>query len=420
MGGSFDCASAASGAVVESVQKVVDGELQNGMAVVRPPGHHAESDECCGFCVFNNVAVAAAAARSRFGVERVLIVDWDIHHGNGTQHIFEADPSVMYFSMHRYDNGDFFPCSKDAAPDVVGRRSGAGFNVNVAWNIAWKDDAGMGDEEYLAACFCVLLPVAQEFQPQLILVSAGFDAAVGERFGCSVTPAGFAQMTKMLQTICPKLVLVMEGGYELGSIAECMCACGRVLLGDQVHCRSKVKPKKDARLSIERTLRAHRPFWISLQGGTDVMSDSWIHLQPTEANDQGGCRTDLCSDVQHVGPPEDSSELPLPVAKGAQRKKRREKKVTGVSISTRNAAESNWKGDVKKLNRRQEELNQALNTIGSLRNKLQNGSKISCKDRGLLEQEEDIKWDLQEIASELHELDALSRDDVLRMYAGCR
>jgi len=118
---SMGCAREASGAVIEMVRLVLRGELSNGLAVVRPPGHHAEGDECCGFCVFNNVAVAASEARVSLGAERVLIVDWDVHHGNGTQHTFEEDPSVLYFSAHRYDDGEFFPGSKDAAPQVVGR-----------------------------------------------------------------------------------------------------------------------------------------------------------------------------------------------------------------------------------------------------------------------------------------------------------
>merc|ERR1712232_926027 len=105
----FKCACIASGSVLALLDRILSGELTNGFAVVRPPGHHAETGRCCGFCVFNSVAVAAAAAKKRFGIERVLIVDWDVHHGNGTQHIFENDSSVLYFSVHRYDDGDFYP-----------------------------------------------------------------------------------------------------------------------------------------------------------------------------------------------------------------------------------------------------------------------------------------------------------------------
>lgn len=415
--GSFASARRASGGVTELVKRVVDGDMRNGLAVIRPPGHHAEGDQCCGFCVFNNVAIAAATARSQFGVEKVLIVDWDVHHGNGTQHIFEADPSVLYFSIHRYDNGDFFPCSKDAAPEVVGRGAGEGANINVAWNIAWKDDIGMGDDEYLAAWSCVLLPIAQEFQPQLILVSAGFDSAVGERFGCSVTPAGFAQMTKMLEAVCSKIVLVLEGGYELGSISECMCACTRTLLGDKVHSKTRVQPKKEARLSIERTLRAHRRFWSSLSLDNCVMSNIWICLHNNELN---SLAEGLCPSMQDGEPSQDSSSLTSGPLKAVRRKKRREKKVTGVSISTRNAAEGNWKGDVRKLARKEAELKAVLESIDASRIALQRGSKLSRKNCVLLEEEDDIKWQLEEVTCQLQELDMLSRDDVLRMYAGCK
>merc|ERR1719223_1056247 len=280
--GSFRCASDASGAVIELVEKVVYGELSNGFAVVRPPGHHAESNEACGFCVFNHVAVAAEAIKS-FGVGRVLIVDWDIHHGNGTQQIFESDPDVLVFNIHRYDNAQFFPCSKAASPDMVGKDPAEGLNVNVAWNVGRGDYEGMGDDEYLAAWRCALLPIAFEFQPEFILISAGFDATEGDPLGgCSVTPALYAQLTRMLQTICPNVVLVLEGGYNLSATAECAVACARALLGDPVPFRTSCQPKKEAKEALRLVLSAHRPFWSYLPDSF-VLRDSAIPVTETAA-----------------------------------------------------------------------------------------------------------------------------------------
>jgi histone deacetylase 6 len=160
------------------VRRVMAGDLRNGMAIIRPPGHHAEAHHARGFCIINNVAVAASHARRALGARRVLVVDWDVHHGNGTQRMFLNDPTVLYFSVHRYDHGRFFPHSLDGAPEAVGAGPGEGFTVNVAWN-----GPGMGDGEYLEAWRRVLMPIARAFEPDLVLVSAGFDGAQ-VRGGC--------------------------------------------------------------------------------------------------------------------------------------------------------------------------------------------------------------------------------------------
>ena len=139
-----------------------DSAANCGAAVIRPPGHHAEEDEACGFCIFNNVAVAAKYALEMQGMERVMILDWDVHHGNGIQNMFYDDPRVLYVSVHRYDNGTFFPCRQEANYDHVGEGRGEGFNVNIPWN-----GSGMGDPEYTCALFNVILPVAYQFDPDL-------------------------------------------------------------------------------------------------------------------------------------------------------------------------------------------------------------------------------------------------------------
>uniref|UniRef100_A0A182P7U1 Protein deacetylase HDAC6 n=1 Tax=Anopheles epiroticus TaxID=199890 RepID=A0A182P7U1_9DIPT len=219
----------ATGSVLEVVSEVLDGRTRSGVCVVRPPGHHAEPDTPHGFCIYNSIAVAARHAVEYYGLRRVLIVDWDVHHGNGTQHIFENDPRVLYISVHRYDNAAFFPRSTDANYTVVGGGAGEGFNVNIPWN-----RKGMGDPEYVAAFHSVILPIAYEFDPELVLVSAGFDAAIGDPLGgCRVTPEAYGHFTHWLSALAGgRLVVCLEGGYNVNSISHAMAMCTKALLGD--------------------------------------------------------------------------------------------------------------------------------------------------------------------------------------------
>jgi len=204
----------------------VTGKLASGVAVVRPPGHHAEATEAMGFCLFNNVGLAAAVAQKRHGVKRILIVDWDVHHGNATQNMFLSDPGVLFFSLHRFDGGMFYP-GKSGSPHFVGEREGQGKNVNVGWNTRH-----VGDVEYLAAFDTILLPMAREYDPELIIISAGFDSAEGDYLGgIRVTPAGYSQMTKRLMGLAGgKIVVALEGGYNLLSISNSMAAVVSTLL----------------------------------------------------------------------------------------------------------------------------------------------------------------------------------------------
>lgn len=202
---------------------------RSGVCIVRPPGHHAESDLPHGFCIFNNVAIAAQYAISSHDLKRILIVDWDVHHGNGTQHIFENNPRVLYVSLHRYDNGMFFPRSEDANYTVVGSGAGEGFNVNIPWN-----KKGMGDMEYMTAFQTIIMPIAYEFDPELVLISAGFDAAVGDPLGgCKVSPEGYGYFTHWLSSLANgRVILCLEGGYNVNSISYAMTMCTKALLGD--------------------------------------------------------------------------------------------------------------------------------------------------------------------------------------------
>nr|XP_030702620.1 histone deacetylase 6 isoform X1 [Globicephala melas]XP_030702621.1 histone deacetylase 6 isoform X1 [Globicephala melas]XP_030702622.1 histone deacetylase 6 isoform X1 [Globicephala melas]XP_030702623.1 histone deacetylase 6 isoform X1 [Globicephala melas] len=260
----FTCAQLAAGAACRLVEAVLAGEVLNGIAVVRPPGHHAERDAACGFCFFNSVAVAARHAQAVSGrALRILIVDWDVHHGNGTQHIFEEDPSVLYISLHRYDHGAFFPMGDEGASSQIGQAAGTGYTVNVAWN-----GPRLGDADYLVAWHRLVLPIAYEFNPELVLVSAGFDAARGDPLGsCQVSPEGYAHLTHLLMGLANgRIILILEGGYNLTSISESMAACTHSLLGDPPPLLTLLRPPLSGALaSISETIQVHRRYWCSLR-----------------------------------------------------------------------------------------------------------------------------------------------------------
>uniref|UniRef100_A0A8C1Z4W8 histone deacetylase n=1 Tax=Cyprinus carpio TaxID=7962 RepID=A0A8C1Z4W8_CYPCA len=224
----------AAGSVTELAFRVAKGELKNGFAVVRPPGHHADPSNPMGFCFFNSVAIAAKQLQQKLSASKILIVDWDVHHGNGTQEIFYNDPSVLYVSLHRYDNGNFFPGS--GGPAEVGSGAGEGFNVNVAWTGGLEPP--MGDAEYLAAFRTVVMPIAQEFSPDVVLVSSGFDAAEGHPAplgGYKVTAKCFGFLTRQLMALAGgRVVLALEGGHDLTAICDASEACVSALLGLEV------------------------------------------------------------------------------------------------------------------------------------------------------------------------------------------
>jgi histone deacetylase 6 len=254
---SEEAALLAAGGLVDLTAAVLDGSLSGGFALVRPPGHHAEADRVMGFCLFNNVAVAARAALS-LGARRVLIVDWDVHHGNGTQHTFWDDPDVLYFSTHQYP---FYPGTgwilETGGPDAAGR------TVNVPW------PGGMADPEYLAAFDRLLLPIARAFAPDLVLVSAGFDAAEGDLLGgMGITPAGYAAMTARLADLAGgKVVLALEGGYNLEAISASAAACLRVLLGEAPPKAASGEPSPLAARILAEVARIQSPFWPGVFGG---------------------------------------------------------------------------------------------------------------------------------------------------------
>ncbi|XP_073508205.1 polyamine deacetylase HDAC10 isoform X2 [Phyllobates terribilis] len=259
---SYRCAKLSLGGTLQLVDAVMSGDALNGMALIRPPGHHSQRSESNGFCVFNNVAVAAEYAKSKYNVQRILIVDWDVHHGQGIQYIFEDDPSVLYFSWHRYEHGSFWPKLRESDFDSVGKGRGTGFNINLPWN-----QIGMGNADYIAAFFHVLLPLAFEFNPELVLVSAGYDSGIGDPEGLMyATPECYAHLTHMLMHLAGgKLCMILEGGYHLRSLSESVSMTVRTLLGDPVpRLSGEMTPCYSALESIQNARHAHSPYWKCL------------------------------------------------------------------------------------------------------------------------------------------------------------
>ncbi|NWW74819.1 HDA10 deacetylase, partial [Climacteris rufus] len=255
----YHCARLAVGATLQLVDAVMSGKARNGMALVRPPGHHSQRNAANGFCLFNNVAIAAEYAKLKHGLQRILIVDWDVHHGQGTQYIFEEDPSVLYFSWHRFEHQEFWPSLRESDYDAVGLGKGKGFNINLPWN-----KVGMGNSDYLAAFFHVLLPMAFEFDPQLVIVSSGYDSGIGDPEGqMNATPEVFAHLTHFLMQLANgKLCVILEGGYHLKSLAESVCMTVKTLLGDPVpQITGEMAPCLSAVESIQNVRAAHKPYW---------------------------------------------------------------------------------------------------------------------------------------------------------------
>ncbi len=255
---SYEVALLAAGAAIDAVERAMSGAHIYTLAMVRPPGHHAEHAHAMGFCLFNNVAVAAAHARHALGASRVAIVDYDVHHGNGTQHIFEADPSVLYISTHQYP---YYPGT--GAADEVGVRAGEGFTVNLPL------EAGSTDADFEHIFDRVALPVLRQFKPDVILVSAGFDAHQRDPLAMMrATEAGFAAMTTALRTVADemcrgRLALVTEGGYDLTALDASLQAVVEALQRPSAapHWPAATTPSTRGRASADAAVRALRKYW---------------------------------------------------------------------------------------------------------------------------------------------------------------
>uniref|UniRef100_A0A8C7HUC5 histone deacetylase n=1 Tax=Oncorhynchus kisutch TaxID=8019 RepID=A0A8C7HUC5_ONCKI len=272
----------AAGSVTELAFRVAKGELKNGFAVVRPPGHHADPSNPMGFCYFNSVAIAAKQLQQKLSANKILIVDWDVHHGNGTQEVFYNDPSVLYISLHRYDDGNFFPGS--GGPAEVGSGAGEGFNVNVAWTGGL--DPPMSDAEYITAFRTVVMPIAQEFSPDVVLVSSGFDAAEGHPAplgGYKVTSKCFGFLTRQLMGLAGgRVIMALEGGHDLTAICDASEACVSALLGIEEPLSEEVllqKPNANSVRSLLRVIQIHGQYWQSLKLFSSSVGLSYLGAQ---------------------------------------------------------------------------------------------------------------------------------------------
>jgi len=255
---SYNVALYAAGGVMAATEAVMMGEVDSAFALVRPPGHHATQRRAMGFCLFNNIAVAAKQTMKDHHLDRVLIADFDVHHGNGTQEAFYNDPNVLYFSTHQYP---FYPGT--GRIEEVGAGEGEGATINVPLP-AW-----CGDEEYLQVFHQILVPIAHRFQPRIVLVSAGYDPHWADQISLmQVSIAGFAQMVRILKELASelcqgRLVFTLEGGYHTLALAHSIKATLEVLLGKPEVDDPLGKPTYTRRASkveeiIQQVKRAHR------------------------------------------------------------------------------------------------------------------------------------------------------------------
>ncbi|CAF2128033.1 unnamed protein product [Brassica napus] len=271
----------AAGLCADLAKEIFSGRVKNGFALVRPPGHHAGIKDAMGFCLHNNAAVAALVAQAA-GARKVLIVDWDVHHGNGTQEIFEKNKSVLYISLHRHEGGKFYPGT--GAANEVGTNGAEGYCVNVPWSCS-----GVGDRDYIYAFQHVVLPIASAFSPDFVIVSAGFDAAKGDPPGCCkisfiVTPAGYSRMTQMLGDLCGgKMLVILEGGYNLRSISSSATAVIKVLLGENAENDLPIAtapPSRACLRTVLEVMKIQMKFWPSLATSYSKLLSEWEASRP--------------------------------------------------------------------------------------------------------------------------------------------
>lgn len=258
---SFDTALMAAGAVITGIDQVMKGKLESAFALVRPPGHHALAEKAMGFCLFNNIAVGALYAKEKFGLDRIMIIDWDAHHGNGTSAAFYDTRSVLYFSTHQQAS---FPGTGWVSH--VGAGEGRGYTINVPLA------KGTGDPGYYIVFSQILLPVIKQYKPQLILISAGFDSHFADPMsGLEITCAGFAMMAQMVKDaaveVCNgRVVLALEGGYNLDATAHAAASVLNVFGNFGLNIEEPVPGKPGfvlptMRIPIDEAIRVHGEYW---------------------------------------------------------------------------------------------------------------------------------------------------------------
>ena len=261
--GSFRAALLAAGGMFKGIEMIQTGEIKRAFLLQRPPGHHAEKGRAMGFCIFNNVALGAHYARKVLGLRRVLIVDWDVHHGNGTQHSFEGDSSVLFFSTHQFPHYPGTGLYTDA-----GKGKGEGYTINLPLG------KGYGDSEYVAIFEKILKPVALEFGPDLILVSAGFDIHMADPLGgMKVSTKGFALLTRSIMNIADascggRILFCLEGGYNLDVLKSSVKAVLKELSGQTLsnpENEISFADRKKIEYVFKRCRHVHGNFWNSLK-----------------------------------------------------------------------------------------------------------------------------------------------------------
>ena len=257
---SGEIALLSAGGMLKAVDAVMVDEMRQIFALIRPPGHHAIPNAGMGFCIFNNIAIAAEHLKRKYGIKRILIVDWDVHHGNGTQETFFDDPSVLYYSMHQYPH---YPGT--GWIDEVGKGEGEGFTVNVPLQ------AGTTDTGYLYVLENILVPIAMDFKPEFVLVSAGFDAHINDPLASmNVTSSGFGLFAEMIKGIAEKscdgkMVIALEGGYNLNALAESVLAVFESLLSRDERSEKKAEGiPEPMKKRVEEIRRAQRIYWSNV------------------------------------------------------------------------------------------------------------------------------------------------------------
>ncbi|KIW97808.1 uncharacterized protein Z519_01392 [Cladophialophora bantiana CBS 173.52] len=260
---SFFSAKLSTGAAIETCRAVMSRKVKNAIAVIRPPGHHAEIGKAMGFCLFNNVSVASRVCQKDFGEDcrKILILDWSVAFRNGCQQVFYEDPNVLYISLHVYMNGKFYPEGPQGDMYHCGTGAGEGKNVNIPW-----PSKGMGDGDYMYAFQNVVMPIANEFDPDFVIIAAGFDAAAGDELGgCFVTPPCYAHMTHMLMSLAGgRIAVCLEGGYNFGAISKSALAVTRTLMGEPPDRLQATSATQSAVDTVAKVRNVQSKYWRSI------------------------------------------------------------------------------------------------------------------------------------------------------------
>ena len=277
---SFKSAKLAAGGAIEACKAVIENKCLNSFAIIRPPGHHAEPDKPSGFCLFSNAAIAARHILDNYPnkVKKILILDWDIHHGNGTHLAFEDDPNVLYISLHRFELSKFYPGTKLGDIDQVGKNEGEGFSCNITWPVS-----GINDVEYMYAFRKIVMPICEEFDPDFVIISSGFDAADGDVIGqCHVSPQCYGQLTHMVKSLANgNVTVLLEGGYNLTSISNSALEVTKVLMGEppkpfinkKISTGEIILPKPEVLKNLQRIIDFQSKYWKCLRNDNHTITD---------------------------------------------------------------------------------------------------------------------------------------------------